>query len=232
MFESVSVSPKSSSRKDYVVEWEKGMHEAYKIAAENSKKAASHSKRSHHDKRIHGTALKPGDRVLVRNLSERGGTGKLRNYWEEKVHVVIHRRKESPVCVLKAEDGSGGERILHCNLLLPCNLLPFEGTLSSDRRKEKSKSSFYRRKKNSVGSETSDSDSSCDYNVYRVVSDEVTKSFPVSQQATPLIDSSSHHDQESDYSDNQDELQISKLFQMILKNSTVKKLMRNRTLKS
>ena len=67
MFESVLVSPKSSSRKDYVGQWEKGMREAYKIAAENSKKAASHNKR------IHGTALKPGDRVLVRNLRERGG---------------------------------------------------------------------------------------------------------------------------------------------------------------
>ena len=55
------------------------MREAYKIAAENSKKAASY-KKSHHDKRIHGTARKPGDRVLVRNLRERGGTGKPRNY--------------------------------------------------------------------------------------------------------------------------------------------------------
>ena len=206
-FESVSVSPKSSSRKDYVAEWEKGIPGAYKIAAENSKKAASYNK-SHHDKRIHGTALKPGDRVLVRNLRERGGTGKLRNYWEEKVHVVIDRKKESPVYVLKTKDGSGVERILHRNLLLPCDLLPFEGTLTSDKRKEKSKSSSYHRKKNSVGSETSDSDSSCDYNVYRVVPDEVTKSFPVSQQATPLVDSSSHHDQESNYSDNQDELPV------------------------
>ena len=235
MFESVSVSPKSSSRKNYVVEWEKGMREAYKIAAENSKKAASYNK-GHHDKRIHGMALKPGDRVLVRNSSERGGTGKLRNYREEKVHVVIDRRKESPVYALKAEDGSGIERILHRNLLLPCDLLLFEGTLRSDNRKEKSKSSFYHRKKNSVGSETSDSDSSCDYNVYRVVSDEVTKSFPVSQQAIPLVDSLSHHDLM-----NQTILttrmsfqliQISKLLQMILKNSTVKKLMKSRTLKS
>ena len=87
-------------------------------------------------------------------------------------------------------------------------MLRFKGSLSSDRRKEKSKSSSYRRKKNFVDSETSDTDSSCDYNVCRVVSDEVTDSFPVSQQATPLADSSSRHDQESDYSDNQDELPV------------------------
>ena len=141
-------------------------------------------------------------------MCERGGTGKLRNFWEEKVHVVIDRRKESPVYVLKTEDGSGIERILHCNLLSPCDLLPFEGTLSSDKRKEKSKSSSYHRKKNSVGGETSDSDSSCDYNVYRVVSDEVAKSVPVSQQAISLVDSLSHHGHESDYSDNQDELPV------------------------
>ena len=165
ILESVLVSPKSSSRKDYVVEWETGMGEAYKIAPENSKKAASYNK-SHHDKRIHGTALKPGDCVLVRNMREMGGTGKLKNYQEEKVNVVIDWRKESPVYALKAEDGSGIERILHSNLLLP-----FEGTLSSDKRKQKYKSRSYHRKKNSVDSEISDSDSSCDYNVYRVVSD-------------------------------------------------------------
>ena len=207
MFESVLVSQKSSSRKDYVGQWEKGMREAYEIAAENSKKAAFYNK-SHHDKRIPGMALKPGDRVLVRNLHERGGTGKLRNYWEEKVNVVIDRRKECPVYVLKAEDGSGVERILHHNLLLPCDMLLFEGTLSSDKRNQKSKSKSYHRKKNSVDSEISDSDSSCDYNVDRVVPDEVTESFPVSQQATPLVDSSSHHDQELDYSDNQDEIPV------------------------
>ena len=183
------------------------MREAYKIAGENSKKTASYNK-GHHDKKIHGTAFKHGDRVLERNLCEMGGTGKLRNFWEEKVHAVIDRRKGNPVYVLKAEAKSGIERILHRNLLLPCDLLPFEGTLSSDKRKEKSKSSSYRRKNNPVDSETSDSNSSCDYNVYRVIPDEVTESFPVSQQATPLVDSSSHHDQESDYSDNQDELPV------------------------
>ena len=41
-----------------------------------------------------------------------------------------------------------------------------------------------------------------------MVPHEVTESFPVSQKAIPLVDSSSHHDQELDYSDNQDELPV------------------------
>ena len=83
----------------------------------------------------------------------------------------------------------------------------FEGTLSSDKKNQKSKSKSYHWK-NSVDGEISDSDSSCDYKVYRVVPDEVTEYSPVSQQAIPLVDGSSHHDQELDYSDNQDEFPV------------------------
>ena len=41
--------------------------------------------------------LLPGDRVLVRNMSERGGTGKLRSFLDNKIHIVLETYGENPV---------------------------------------------------------------------------------------------------------------------------------------
>ena len=50
-----------------------------------------------------------------------------RSRWEVRVHVVVSRKKDdSPVYEVKQEAGSGGSRILHRNLLFPCNYLPID----------------------------------------------------------------------------------------------------------
>ena len=84
-----------------------------RIAHEATTKSAEKGKKNY-DRRIRYTDLQPGDRVLVRNLSPRGGPGKLRAFWEEVVHVVVSRKgPESPVYELRPESGRGRNRVLH-----------------------------------------------------------------------------------------------------------------------
>ena len=42
-----------------------------------------------------------------------------------------------PVYVVKAENGTGGERVLHRNMLLPCDHLPLETQVEADAPKTK-----------------------------------------------------------------------------------------------
>lgn len=107
----------------YVQNWQHDMKEAYRIAQQNAKKTAERGKQ-YYNKRVSGGVLQPGDRVLVRNLTERGGPGKLRSHWECAIHVVVKRMgAQSPVYKVKPESGGGRARVLHRNLLLPCDAL-------------------------------------------------------------------------------------------------------------
>ena len=101
------------------------MRTAYDLASTQASKSAMIGKQQY-DKRVRHTTLQEGDRVLVRNLSERGGTGKLRAYWEDPIHIIKNQRGDLPVYEVKREDGKGRTRILHRNLLLPCSYLPVE----------------------------------------------------------------------------------------------------------
>ncbi|KAL1249455.1 hypothetical protein QQF64_020460 [Cirrhinus molitorella] len=114
------------NQKEYVEKWKHGMEEAYRIARECVQKSADRSKKNF-DKKVRSTTLQPGDRVLVKNLTPRGGPGKIRNFWEDSIHVVVRQMSdELPIYEVKPEKGKGRSRVLHRNLLMPCDHLPLE----------------------------------------------------------------------------------------------------------
>ena len=103
----------------YIENWRNAMTEAYKLAGKKSSEAGTRTKQRY-DRFVRSSILLLGDRVLVRNLRERGGPGKLRSHWEDHIHLVVSRKGEdSPVYEVKLEAGTGRNRTLHRNLLLP-----------------------------------------------------------------------------------------------------------------
>ena len=71
------------------------------------------------------TTLEPDDRVLTRNLLERGGTGKLANYWKQQTHVTVSSIGEKPVVykVGPEHDPKRKLRIVERNILMHCDNL-------------------------------------------------------------------------------------------------------------
>ncbi len=114
----------SIDHSEYVEMWTKGMQEAYEIASVHANKCTERNKR-HYDQKVRCTSLCPSSRVLVKNLAQKGGPGKLQNVWEDEVYIVIcQAAEETPIYEVKPEQGKGRSRVLHRNHLLPCDHLP------------------------------------------------------------------------------------------------------------
>jgi hypothetical protein len=148
-------SEKQVSHTSYVDDWKKRMEEAYRVASQNVEKSAQRGKTSY-DLKAYGTAVwSVGDHVLVRNLLEKGGPGKLRSYWEQEIYVVVDRPKDDlPVYDVKKLNGTGRVRRLHRSLLLLCNSLP----IPDDCRRSKARTRRQQKRRNgNITSESSDS---------------------------------------------------------------------------
>ncbi|RXN09433.1 Retrovirus-related Pol poly from transposon [Labeo rohita] len=116
---------------EYAERWADRMAEAYRIAAQSSKQRSLRNK-EYYDQKASCIILRSGDRVLVRNLSQRGGPGKLRSYWEPTIYVVKEQLGDNFVYKVHPEKDERKIRTLHRNHLL--NDLP---TLESlDPRKQ------------------------------------------------------------------------------------------------
>ena len=127
---------RNQSQTGYAEKWREVMQEAYAIAMQNMKKSAKRGQKNY-NQRAWSSTLEPGDHVLVRNLTPRGGTGKLRSYWEDMIHVVKGRKgPDSPVYIVEPLQETGRRRVLHRNLLLPCPYLVEEPEVCEPSLKE------------------------------------------------------------------------------------------------
>ena len=120
----LKVETGAKSHAEYVTKRKSAMQEAYSLASKSARKNAMRGKKNY-DKRVRSSAMQVGDCVLVCNLTPRGGLGKLRVFWEDKIHTVVARKGEgSPVYDVRPESSQGPTCTLHRNLLLPCVYLP------------------------------------------------------------------------------------------------------------
>uniref|UniRef100_A0A7M5XKR7 Integrase catalytic domain-containing protein n=1 Tax=Clytia hemisphaerica TaxID=252671 RepID=A0A7M5XKR7_9CNID len=90
---------------EFVRQWKETFGNAIKDAQKHHEAEKGKAKYQY-DKTSFGEELEEGDHVLIRNLSERGGTGKLRSFYEDETYVVVSKTENLPVYMLKQLEGT------------------------------------------------------------------------------------------------------------------------------
>ena len=92
------------------------MNQAFEIAKTRAKKSGKRNRNFYN--KVCGVDIEMGDRVLLKNLSERGGTGNTRLYWEDRVYVVVEKNSEITVYTITPETGKGKMKRVHRNNIM------------------------------------------------------------------------------------------------------------------
>ena len=115
-------SLKSRSHREFVDQWKNSMAEAFRLAKERNSKSQEHNKEMY-DSKVKEVGIEVGDQVLVKNLREKGGTGKLQSHWERQIFTVVMQKEDLPVYHVQNVKNSR-DRVLHRNHLMKCEQLP------------------------------------------------------------------------------------------------------------
>ena len=141
IFQDVGESGKlrNGNHAKFVQEWQEAMKEAIDVARKNIQKSAEWNKK-YYDRKAKAVELVMGDMVLVKNTRARGGTGKMRSFWEEAIFRIVEKKANLPVYKIRNVAKENDVRVMHRNLLLRCNDLPlstFEDKGDNSRAKKK-----------------------------------------------------------------------------------------------
>ncbi|KAI3375460.1 hypothetical protein L3Q82_003790 [Scortum barcoo] len=96
------------------------LNEAARIAQQHAIKEQDKQAKNY-NRKVKGTYLNIGDRVLIANKGERGRR-KLADKWNAKVYTVKDRNLQTHT--YKLEDSEGHTKIVHRNLVLDISFLP------------------------------------------------------------------------------------------------------------
>lgn len=128
MFKQVLNDPVVVDFKSYAKTLMSYLHEAASIAQKHSTKEQDKQAEGY-NRRIKGTHLNIGDRVLIANKGERGKK-KLADRWSPTVYTVKDRNAQNHT--YKVEDPNGATKVVHRNLLLDISFLPVVRTFEDE----------------------------------------------------------------------------------------------------
>ena len=114
----MEVDPPHSTHSQYLENWKEVMEDAYAAAIQNSTYKKKHGKERKLQAGRCLNKLEQRDKVLVRNVTPRGGPGKLRPYWEPEIPEIVSRYTNDITCEIKSKSYQNKTRVLHRNMLI------------------------------------------------------------------------------------------------------------------